>query len=88
VADKKEKEQEEVAPEIITVKAGKKAGNRVALYEKDNAHRQAGAKDGEVWVSHDVVVRVARTPLVEDKLRSKELVETTDKPTEAKREAK
>lgn len=85
---KKEDEKEEAAPDIITVKAGPKAGTRVALYEKSDEHRRAGAKDGEVWVSHDAVVRVARTPLVEDKLRSKELVETKDSPTEKPAEKK
>lgn len=85
---KKEEKQEEATPDIITVKAGKKAGNRVALYEKNEEHKRAGAKDGEVFVSHDAVVRVARTPLVEDKLRSKELVETSEKLSEPKKEEK
>lgn len=75
-------------PDVITVTPGPKAGQRVALYERDDAHKVAGHADGEVFVSHDAVVKVARTPLVEDKLRSRELVETKDKPTEAKKEEK
>lgn len=72
-------------PEVITVTPGPKAGNRVALYEKDDAHKAAGHKDGEVFVSHDDVTKVARTALVEKKLQSKELIETkaAPKPTPA-----
>lgn len=62
-------------PEIITVAPGPKAGNRVALYEKDDAHKEAGHPDGEVFISHKDVKKVARTALVESKLQSKELVE-------------
>lgn len=67
-------------PEIITVTPGPKAGNRVALYEKDDAHKEAGHKDGEVFISHNDVKKVARTALVESKLQSKELIEAKAEP--------
>ena len=73
-------EKKDDKPEIITVTPGPKAGNRVALYEKDEAHKEAGHKDGEVFISHDDVKKVARTTLVESKLQSKELVESKAAP--------
>lgn len=85
MADKKQESKQDETPEVITVTPGPKAGNRVALYEKDDAHKAAGHKDGEVFISHDDVKKVARTTLVESKLQSKELVESKSPPTTEKK---
>jgi len=62
-------------PELIWVKSGRD-DDQVAAWEKDPAH-----PGGEVFVARagekNDPVRVARTPFIEDKLRSKDLVETT-----------
>lgn len=54
---------------FITVKAVDTSG-RVALFEQDRAH-----PGGEAFVAGDKLVRIGRTPIVEQKIRDGVLVE-------------
>ncbi|MBV9210632.1 MAG: hypothetical protein JOZ52_08390 [Acidobacteria bacterium] len=58
---------------IITVRAAKP--EIVGVWEVDLAHKEAGHADGEVFVSGEKSVKVARTPLVNKKLQLGDLVE-------------
>lgn len=65
--------------EFVTVKAADPSG-RVALYETHLDHVTKDNPTGEVFVAGENVVKVARTPTVEKKLRDGELVETNETP--------
>lgn len=63
--------------DFITVKASD-TGGRVALFERHSAH-----PTGEAFVSGESEVQVARTPLVDNKLKDGVLVEvSTNTPEE------
>jgi hypothetical protein len=71
--------------EVVTVKSALEG--RVGLWERDDAHKAAGHKDGEVFVK-DTPIRVARTAAVNAALASERLVraEGEEKPSEKKAE--